>query len=193
MWIEGGTYFDGKVISINMKDIVFSAGDYLLEIRAWDFTAWTTTLSLMIHATDLGDSTPPMITGSISTIHMVEGDNETIDWTISDDNPCCYQVLLDGNITVDEVWTSSPFVVQIDLSTLSSGTYYYELIVHDTYDHNTTIGIQVIVGVGTDGNETDPEPTEPSNTLQLDAPGIVYVAIGFLSIAALTVLVRRRK
>ncbi len=191
LWIEGGTYFDGKVITINMNDIIFSSGDYLLEIRAWDFSAWTTTLSVMIHATGTGDTSPPVITGAVSTIHMAEGDNETLAWTISDDNPCCYQVYLDGNLTIDEPWTASPFAIKIDLNTLSSGTYFYELVAHDTYGQNTTISVEVIVGDSND-NETE-EPTEPSNTLQLDAPGVVYVAIGFLSIAALTVLVRRRK
>ena len=192
-WIEGGTYFDGKVISINMKDIVFSPGDYLLEIRAWDYSAWTTTLSLNIHVAGTGDVSPPVITGAIGTIYMNEGDNETIEWTISDDNPSNYKIWENGTVIEDEIWTVSPLVIQIDLSTRSVGTYVFELKAFDGYGHETAISVEVIIEEGSSDNETGTELTEPSNTVNLDAPGIVYVAIGFISIAALTVIFRRRK
>ncbi|MCK5141290.1 MAG: hypothetical protein KAQ70_03775, partial [Candidatus Heimdallarchaeota archaeon] len=71
----------------------------------------------------------------------------------------------------------------------------FEIVAFDTYGNGAYDLIEVFVSPDDGINDTDDptEPETPSNTVSIDAPGVLYTALGFLSVAALVVIIKRRK
>ncbi|MHA1217198.1 MAG: hypothetical protein ACTSSN_08135 [Candidatus Heimdallarchaeaceae archaeon] len=184
--LSSGPWSYDQVIGFNLHDKIFSPGDYLISIYASDLMGHETYKNLTIHASS--DFVPPVV-NSPADIYMKPGENKEIIWTISDDNPSSYKVKQNGSIIIDLPWAINNFNVNVSLNTLTLGTWVFEIEVKDSYGNINYDTIYVYV------TEEGVNPTEPtgSNTITLDAPGLIFAVIGFLSITALTVYVKKRK
>ena len=185
--LDSGSWFDGKTIGFNLHDNIFTSGDYLLKIYANDTMGHESYLDLTIHA-GTGDTTSPTVT-SPADIYMKPGESKEISWVITDDNPSSFKVIRNGTVLIDQSWTINNFNVNVSLSTLTLGTWVFEIEVKDSNGNYNNDTVYVYV------TEEGINPTEPTdtNTITLDAPGLIFAVIGFLSITALTVYVKKRK
>ncbi len=191
--IDNGTYIDGQTVYFDLKNWITSPGDYHLEIIAWDYSTYIVTLDLYIHTTDT-DLDSPIITGPIDPIYMNAGEDKELVWNLYDDNPERFKVWENGTLIADEIWTINSIDIIIDLSILENGTWFYEVEAFDVFGFSSYKSIHVYIGEDDGTEPIDPtEPEDPGNTVNLDAPGVVYVAIGFLSIAALSIIIRKRR
>jgi hypothetical protein len=182
--ISSGPWFDGQLLALNALASITVAGDYLVSIFANDTMGHETYRTLMIHAS-AGDFDPPTITNP-PDVYMKPGESKEISWVLTDANPSHFKVTRNGTMLLDQPWALNNFNVNVSLDTLSLGTWVFEIEVWDNngnYNNDT-----VIVYV----TETGTNPTG-TNTITLDAPGVIYALIGFLSIAALSVYVKKRK
>lgn len=181
-----GPWSYDQVIGFNLHDNIFSPGDYLISIYASDLMGHETYKNLTIHASS--DFVLPIV-NSPSDIYMKPGENKEIIWTISDDNPSSYKVKQNGSLIIDLAWAINNFNVNVSLNTLTLGTWVFEIEVKDSYGNYNYDTVYVYV------TEEGINPTEPtgSNTITLDAPGLIFAVIGFLSITALSVYVKKRK
>ncbi|MCE7740232.1 MAG: hypothetical protein KAU62_13575 [Candidatus Heimdallarchaeota archaeon] len=188
MILDDGSWMDGKILGINLNDTIISPGDYIVHIYASDTMGHESYLDLTIHASYTAETTPPTVT-SPADIYMKPGENKEIIWTISDDNPSSYLVTQNGSIITDLPWAIDNFNVNVSLSTLTLGTWVFEIEVKDSFGNINYDTVYVYV------TEEGINPTEPTdtNTITLDAPGLIFAVIGFLSITALTVYVKKRK
>jgi hypothetical protein len=195
--IESGIYTDGKTISFKPKEHIFTVGDYEFSIMANDTMGHENYIHFMIHADGSGivDVTEPTLTHTGTPINMEEGQNVTLKWTIYDDNLKNYTVW-QNDTEIAFVYASSTneeFV--LDLSSLTVGYWLFEIVAFDTYGNEACDFIEVFVSPDDGINETeDPgDPTTPSNTVSIDAPGALITVLSFLSVTALVVLIKRRK
>ena len=133
------------------------------------------------------DTLPPSINGPTSTIYMEEGEDKEIKWVLSDSSPFEYEVFKNGVLYDNGTWTSPIMDVIIELDSLGVGTWKFEIIAYDSFGHNTTATVTVVVEEASGNDNND------GNTIQLDAPNVLYVALGFLSITALVAVYRKKK
>ncbi len=195
--IDSGIYTDGKVITFKPKEQIFTNGDYEFSIMANDTMGHENYIHFMIHADGSGtvDVTEPTLTHTGTPINMEEGQNVNLTWTIYDDNLANYTVWK-NNTEITFVYASSTTEeFEFDLSSLTVGYWVFEIVAFDIYGNGAYDFIEVFVSPDDGINETEepPEPEEPSNTLSIDAPGVLYTAIGVLSLTALVVIIKRRK
>lgn len=193
-----GAWVDGFYLSLKLEDYITTAGDYFVTIYAVDLLGYESYNDLTIHASDTPDSTPPAISGPASTIYIVKGETAQLIWNIQDENPGSYTVKINGTVDIDTLWYIEDFNVIIDLNTLDVGTWFFELNVYDLSGNPNYASVYVVVTEENTEptNPTDPtEPTTPgnTNTLTLDAPGIITTILGFISFVALVTLIRKRK
>ncbi len=186
--IDSGTWFNDETLGLNLQTNIVSPGDYLVSIYANDTQGHESYKDLLIHASYSADSTPPTIS-TPADIYMKPGENKEIIWTISDDNPSSYLVIQNGSIIVDLPWAINNFNVNVSLNTLTLGTWVFKIEVNDTIGNYNYDTIYVYV---TEEGTSSTEPTG-SNTVTLKAPGLIFAVIGFLSITALTVYVKKSK
>lgn len=186
--IADGTWIYGETLGLNLHSSIVSPGDYLVSIIANDTQGHESYKDLLIHASYSSDSTPPTVS-TPTDIYMKPGENKEIIWTISDDNPSSYLVKQNGSIIIDLPWAINNFNVNVSLDTLTLGTWVFEIEVKDSYGNYNYDTVYVYV------TEEGINPTEPtnSNTITLDAQGLILAVIGFLSITAITVYVKKRK
>ena len=193
--VNSGIYFDHMYISYTLDGNITSPGDYVLSIYANDISGHDTFYDFLIHAYENStlDSTKPMIDGSSGLIKIEVGEDKELKWILSDVNLCCYELWVNGTFVEQQDAWDQQIEVYYELSTLDLGVWNITIIVHDTFGN---IAIEeVIVVVEEAGTEpTEPtEPTDPSNTITLDAPQVLYTALGILSILALTYTIRKRR
>jgi len=81
---------------------------------------------------------------------------------------------------------------------LAIGTWVFDVLISDIQGNTNYTSVTVIVTASTDEPE-EPEPGEPEpddnndgTTINLDAPNILYVLLGFASMIALT-MIRKKK
>ncbi|MHA1407442.1 MAG: hypothetical protein ACTSSG_08690 [Candidatus Heimdallarchaeaceae archaeon] len=194
--IAGAGYYDGQAVSFELKNNIFSAGDYTLSIFANDTTGLSTILELYIHASgETVDTIPPSITGPTETIYMKQGEAKSIEWNLFDDNPASYSVYQNGTMIKHvEPWTNQNENVVIDLSVIEVGTWYFEIEAYDGPGNYNSAGVLVVIELGTDdNNNTETTTNGGSNTVNLDAPSVFFYSLAFFSIAALTVILRKRR
>ncbi len=180
-----GLWFDGQVLALNAEIEITTPGDYVVNISANDTMGHESYKTLTIHA-GTGDRIPPTVT-SPADIYMKPGEIKQIDWVLTDDNPSHFKVTRNGTSILDQPWAINNFNVNVSLDTLVLGTWIFEIEVWDLYGNYNNDTVMVYV------TETGTNPTGPSNTITLDAPGIIYALIGFLSITAISVYVKKRK
>ena len=162
----------------------------MLSLMANDTTGYTTIINLNIHAYEVEDTIIPSIDGPVNTTYIEEGDDEKLYVIIQDDNPYNYTVYQNGTEIEYSLWYDSYYEIEIDLSNLTVGFYYFEIEAYDINGNYNDNYFEVVVELPTD--PTDPaDPTNP--TITLDAPGFLLVAIGIISVVALTVVFRKRK
>ena len=199
--ISFGGWADGFALSLKLEDYITTAGDYFVTIYAVDLAGYESYNDLTIHASETPDSTPPAISGPTSTIYIVKGETAQLIWNIQDENPGSYTVKINGTVDIDTLWYIENFNVVIDLDTLDVGTWFFELNVYDLSGNPNYASVYVVITEDTTDptdptEQTDPtEPTTPgnSNTLTIDAPGIITTILGFISFVALVTLIRKRK
>ena len=196
--LSSGAWVDDFYLSLKLEDYITTAGDYFVTIYAVDLLGYESYNDLIIHASDTPDSTPPAISGPTNTIYIVKGETAQLIWNIQDENPGSYTVKINGTVDIDTLWYIEDFNVVIDLNTLDVGIWFFELNVYDLSGNpNYASAYVVVTEENTEPtNPTDPtEPTTPgnSNTLTLDAPGIITTILGFISFVALVTLIRKRK
>ena len=186
--LDSGLWFDGKSFGLNLHDNIFSVGNYTVHIYAIDTMGHESYLDLTIHALEAIDTTSPTVTNP-ADIYMKPGESKEINWVITDDNPSSFKVKRNGTVLIDQPWSINNFNVNVSLDTLSLGTWIFEIEVKDSFGNINYDTVYVYV------TEEGTSPTEPSgsNTVTLDAPGLIFAVIGFLSITALTVYVKKRK
>ncbi len=186
--LDSGSWTDGKTFGLNLKDWIFTPGDYNITIIASDMTGYVSFYELIIHATDgtSVDTVPPSINGPTSTIYMEVGEDKEIKWVLFDDNPFEYEVFKNGALYDNDTWITPNIDVIVDLDTLGLGTWTFEIKAYDTLGYNNTATVTVVVEEAS-GNNND------GQTIQLDAPNILYVALGFLSVTALIAVYRKKK
>ncbi len=196
--ISSGAWYDDFYLSLKLEDYITTAGDYFVTIYAVDLLGYESYNDLTIHASDTPDTTSPTISGPTSTIYIVKGETAQLIWNIQDENPGSYTVKINGTVDIDTLWYIENFNVVIDLDTLDVGTWFFELNVYDLSGNPNYASAYVVV-TEENTDPTDPtdstEPTTPgnTNTLTLDAPGIISTILGFLSFVALVTLIRKRK
>ena len=183
--IDDGIWSDSETLGLNLHSYISSPGDYLVSIFANDTQGHESYKDLMVHASYSADSTNPSVS-SPADIYMKPGENKEINWTISDDNPSSYIVKQNGSIIVDLPWSINNFNVNVSLNTLALGTWVFEIEVKDSFGNINYDTVYVYI------TEEGINPTG-SNTITLDAPGLIFAVIGFLSISALTIYVKKRK
>jgi hypothetical protein len=139
------------------------------------------------------DSIAPEIDGSIGLIKIEVGEDKELKWVLSDANLCCYEIWMNDTFVEQQDAWDQTIAVYFELSTLDLGIWNITIIVHDTYGNIATSEVIVsVVEAGTDLTEPT-EPTNPGNTITLDAPQVLYAALGILSILALTYTIRKRR
>ncbi len=196
--VSSGSWFDGMEVNLILETNITTVGDYFVTVYAIDFMGYETYKDLTIHASDVLDTTPPLITGPTSTITLKKGDSVQLVWNILDENPDYYVVKVNGTEIINTPWFIEDFNVTIELNTLDVGAWYYEIQVYDLSGNPSYASVFVVVTEDIT-NPTDPtDPTEPttpgnSNTLILNAPGIITTILGFISFVALVTLIRKRK
>jgi len=195
--IESGIYTDGKTISFKPKEHIFAVGDYELSIMANDTMGHENYIHFMIHADGSGtvDVKEPTLTHTGTPINMEEGQNVTLEWTIYDDNLDNFTVWQNNTELTFVIASDSNEVFVLDLGHLTVGYWVFEIVAFDIYGNGAYDLIEVFVSPDDGINDTDDptEPETPSNTVSIDAPGVLYTALGFLSVAALVVIIKRRK
>lgn len=183
--VEEGLWFDGKLLALNAQVNITTPGDYEVSIFANDTMGHESYKILTIHA-GIADRIPPTVT-SPADVYMKPGESKEINWVIADDNPSHFKVTRNGTVLIDQPWGINNFNVNVSLDTLSLGTWVFLIEVWDQNGNYNFDRVYVYV------TEAGTNPTGPSNTVTLDSPGILYLLIGFLSITAITVYVRKRK
>ncbi len=193
--VASGIYYDYMHVTHTLDGNITVPGDYIVSIYANDLSAHETFYDVIIHAYENGslDSTAPEIDGSIGLIKIKVGEDKELKWILSDANLCCYEIWMNDTFVEQQDAWDQTIEVYFELSTLDLGIWNITIFVHDTYG-NIAIA-EVIVTVEEAGTElTEPtEPTDPSNTITLDAPQVLYAALGILSILALTYTIRKRR
>jgi hypothetical protein len=195
--IESGIYTDGKTISFKPKEHIFTTGDYEFSIMANDTMGHENYIHFMIHAEGSGtvDVKEPTLTHTGTPINMEEGHNITLKWTIYDDNLDNYTVWQNSTEVAFVYASSTTEEFVLDLSYLTVGYYLFEIVAFDVYGNESYDFIEVFVSPDDGINDTeDPtEPETPSNTVSINAPGVLITVLGFLSVTALVVIIKRRK
>lgn len=196
--VSSGSWFDGMEVNLMLETNITTVGDHFVTVYAIDLMGYETYKDLIIHASDVSDTTPPLITGPTSTITLKKGDNVQLVWNIQDENPGSYVVKVNGTEILNTPWFIEDFNVIIDLDTFNVGTWFFELDVYDLSGNPNYASVYVVITEDitspTDPTDTT-EPTTPgnSNTLTLDAPGIITTILSFISFVALVTLIRKRK
>ncbi|MHA1801675.1 MAG: hypothetical protein ACTSWJ_08065 [Candidatus Heimdallarchaeaceae archaeon] len=197
--IASGIYTDGQTIPFKPKEHIFAPGDYEFSIMANDTMGHENYIHLMINADGSGtvDIYEPTLTPSETTIHMEEGQNVTLKWHIYDENLVNYTVWQNTTEIAFVYSSGSDEDFALELSHLTVGYWFFEIVAFDTYGNGAHGSIEVFVspddGVEDNDTESPTDPEEPSNTVSIDAPGVLYTALGFLSVSALVVILKRRK
>ncbi|NPD88854.1 MAG: hypothetical protein HGN29_09015 [Asgard group archaeon] len=195
MIVDYGFNYDHMYIYYTFDGNITAPGDYILSIFANDMSGHTTYLEIIVHVYENGslDSVAPEIDGLIGTIHIKKGDSAELNWFLSDENLSFYEIYLNGTIIDEEYFLNETKEVSYNLSSLDIGAYFFEIYAYDSYGNIAVVDVTVIVEEA-EVNPADPnEPTEPSNTITLDAPQVLYVAIGIISLLALTYTIRKRR
>ncbi len=118
------------------------------------------------------DNTMPEIFVSSNNISYYYGDTgNVIEWTIGDENPDTYMLLIDGEISLLESWSSN-MTLTINIDGLFVGTYNFTLILYDT-DGNINYEIVVVTVLDTDSSYA---VSKPDNIFELPISSI-YVII----------------
>ncbi len=118
------------------------------------------------------DNTMPEIFVSSNNISYYYGDTgNVIEWTIGDENPDTYMLLIDGEISLLESWSSN-MTLTINIDGLFVGTYNFTLILYDT-DGNINYEIVVVTVLDTDSSYA---VSKPDNLFELPISSI-YVII----------------
>jgi len=139
------------------------------------------------------DTIPPSLDGPSGTLYIKEGNMEEIKWFIYDDNPQNFTVWKNGTILLNETWYNPSDEIVIDLSTLAIGTWVFDVLISDIQGNTNYTSVTVIVTASTDEpEEPEPDDNNDGTTINLDAPNILYVLLGFASMIALT-MIRKKK
>jgi len=173
-------------------------GEYQYEIVFWDqsgaYINMTVTVKVVSGSTSPEDTDPPVITGEGPDIYIKEGEDKTLTYKITDENPDHVMVKRNGTVIIDEDMTSSPYYIDIDLSTLGEGTYIFSIDAWDIYDNHNIWDITVYVSSSSsDTNDTSPTDDTGTNTFDLDAPNGLIVGISLFSVSALVVLLKKKR
>ena len=193
MIIDQGIWNVDKLLGYNAQTEITAPGDYVIKIFANDTMGHESFKQFTIHADYTPDTDPPGITNP-ADIYMKPGDPKEINWILTDDNPLNYTVYRNETILFGNIWNINNFNVNVSLDTLALGIWIFVIEVYDTYGN--VAHDEVVVYVTEEGtNPTTPTTPTPSNsnTVTLDAPEILFTVLGFLSITAITVFVKKRK
>ncbi|MCG3220330.1 MAG: hypothetical protein H7641_03025, partial [Candidatus Heimdallarchaeota archaeon] len=187
--VDSGIYYDYMHISHTLDGNITVPGDYVLSIYANDLSGHESFYDVIIHVYEnfTLDSTAPEIDGSTGLIKINVGENKELKWVLFDINLCCYEIWINDTFVEQQDAWDQTIEVYYELSTLDLGVWNITIIVHDTYDNTAIAEVIVIV------EEASTEPTEPSNTITLDAPQVLYTALGIISLLALTYTIRKRR
>ena len=171
---------------------ITAPGDYVLSIYANDLSGHETFYDIIIHAYENGtlDSYKPEIDGSSGLIKIEVGEDKELKWILYDVNLCCYEIYVNGSFYESADAWNQTIEVYFDLSTLDLGIWNITILAHDTYGN---IAIEEVIIIVDEAGSGTTEPTEPSNTVTIDAPQVLYAALGILSIIALTYTIRKRR
>ncbi len=135
----GGT--ENNYISLDSLGISLQDGLYYWKVMAVDEAGNPGPYSVI--CTFVVDTTSPQII-TLDDISYVEGTNEnTISWTVSDENPDFYTIYRDGVEIATDIWDSNTITINID--GLAAGEYEYMIIVTDACGHTNSDTVIVTV------------------------------------------------
>ncbi|MFW9991689.1 MAG: hypothetical protein ACFFD4_06490 [Candidatus Odinarchaeota archaeon] len=156
-------------VSIDGLDI----GIHVVNVTGWDI--FSNVASRLVTVTVVGDNTPPSLS-PLPDVIAPEGTNETISWTVSDDNPSWFVIynLTDGfsEITSGN-WTSGS--ITLDISTFGVGTHHLRCVIYDQAGNYAVDDVILTIVSAT----TEPAPS----------PGFEFIPV--CSLLLLLVIIRR--
>lgn len=189
--ILNGNYNDGDWVEIYLEDYIFGSAIYILEFYAYDFSGHETALYLKIHAEgEVVDTTDPEINGPDQPIYLKLHDPMKLKWEIYDDHPGYFSVKQNGTEIMNQIWHNPSEIVEIDLSTLGLGHYFFEIYIEDDYYNNAVETVEVYV---TEEGTATTETTDDTTTLGIDAPNILIITLGFVSLSVIPIMLRKRR
>lgn len=186
--ILNGNYDDGDYVNVHLEDYIFGSATFYLEFYAYDSSGHESVLYLKIQAEgDIVDKTDPVINGPDQPIYVKINDPIKLKWEIYDDHPGYFSVKQNGTEIMNQIWHYPSEIVEVDLSTLGLGHYFFEIYVEDDYYNYAVETVEVYVTE--DGLST----TEDKTTLGIDAPNILIITFGLVCLSVIPIMLRKRK
>lgn len=167
--VQSGIWYSGVAIVINIDGL--SKGNYWYEIIVYDeFGNFASDLVNI----DVVDLTLPTITSSSTLVTVVEGSTgNSISFTLNDNHPSTWQLIVDG-VEVDSGYWTSGQVITISLDGLDIGIYHYVLFAHD--ESGNSGGFDVVVTVIDSTNPVINSPPDITYTEGTTGNQIVWIA-----------------
>ncbi|MHA1199366.1 MAG: hypothetical protein ACTSQF_08580 [Candidatus Heimdallarchaeaceae archaeon] len=200
---RSGAWSDGHTLYLSLYENITYAGDFTIQLFVEDKNSNYANLYLTIHASDpVIDATLPTITGPTSDFTMDEGEDIKLIWSIYDENPYSYELKVNGVSFDSGAWTENSKDILVLLKDFAEGTWFFELTVLDAFSNSNSASVTVTIDeaiVITPEPTEEPTGTEPSesnpysNTLTLDASGLIYSILGLLSFVSIVVIYRKRR
>ncbi len=188
--ILNGDYYDGDWVNVYLEEYIFGSATFYLEFYAYDFSGHESTLYLKIHAEgEIIDITDPVINSPDQPIYLKIHDPMKLKWEIYDDHPGYFSVKQNGTEIMNEIWHYPSYVVEIDLSTLGIGHYFFEIYVEDDYYNYAVDTVEVYVSEDGSSNTT----TDDTTTIGIDAPNILIITLSFVCLSVVPIMLRKRK
>lgn len=130
-------YYTNSTVEFDIDSQLSILGTYnfTIQVQDWEYQSAVDTVIVEY----LSDITAPEVTGQDDfSILDVLSSGTTISWTVFDDNPANYTILLDDVVATTEIWTTDISVVSHDIGILTSGVYNFTILLRDLFGNSIT-------------------------------------------------------
>ncbi len=177
--VTGGTYSSGETICIDLQEHITQPGHYIINITATDDAGQ---YSYKVMTVDVYPMEPPSITSKPENEYtLYVGDRIVLNWTATDRYPATYRIYLDGMVVVDGSWSSGQTVSYM-FEAKNTGEYNVTIVFSDMLGQKTKHTVIITV-----------KTTTATGFPPLMQLYIAITIVGFLVIAAIILLLRKRK
>lgn len=168
------TYVDHQTISVDLSELITSAGDYTLKVYAYDSENNEAYVAVDI---TVYPKEPPVITSKPNNAYTIKiGEEILLEWVATDKSPDIYLLYVGDTLERNTTWESG-VKISYGFSSRTSGTYNVTIVFYDKLGQSASHTVVITVK----------EEAKPSYLW------LIIASVAVIIIVALILILRKKK